>query len=196
MTSESFIKKTLEESKLVLEKTIESNSIINLIQDCINLMVNCHKNKNKIFSCGNGGSMCDATHFAEELTGKFKDDREPIAAMSINDPSHISCTSNDYGYEHIFSRYIEAWGKQNDILLAISTSGNSKNVINATKVSKNKGMKIIGLLGKGGGLLKNLVDYPIIIESQSTERIQEIHIKIIHIFIEGIERKLFPKNYS
>jgi D-sedoheptulose 7-phosphate isomerase len=152
-------------------------------------MASTYQNKGRIFSCGNGGSMCDAMHFAEELTGRFRKDRAPLPAMAISDPSHLSCVSNDYGQDFVFSRYLEAWGTTSDTALLISTSGNSKNIINAAYTAKNQGMKTIALLGKGGGALKDLVD------SNTSDRIQEVHIKCIHIFIEGIERTLFPENY-
>lgn len=152
------------------------------------LMVNSLNNGGKIFSCGNGGSMCDSMHFAEELTGRYRGDRKAIPAISISDPSHISCVSNDYGYEFIFSRFLEAWGQNGDILLAISTSGNSKNVLNAIKVAKEKGMKIIGLTGKSGGEMANLCDVEIRAPySEYADRAQEIHIKVIHSFIDYIE---------
>ena len=119
-----------------------------------------------------------------------------LGAMSISDPSHLTCVGNDYGYEHVFSRHLEGWGNTGDVLLAISTSGNSPNIIEAVKVAKEKKMKVIGLLGKGGGKLKDQVDYPLIVPfTKSTDRVQEIHIKFIHLFIEGIERNLFPENY-
>jgi D-sedoheptulose 7-phosphate isomerase len=159
-------------------------------------MVESYKNNGRVFSCGNGGSMCDAMHFAEELTGRFRKERAPLAAMAISDSSHLSCVANDYGYDFVFSRYVEAWGQQGDVLLAISTSGNSKNVILAVEAAKKKGMKVVGLLGKGGGILKDMVDVPLVVDSSISDRIQEIHIKCIHIFIEGIERNLFPKNYN
>ena len=158
-------------------------------------MVESYKNNGRIFSCGNGGSMCDAMHFAEELTGRFRKERAPLPAMAINDASHLTCVSNDYGYDFIFSRYVEAWGNKGDVLLAISTSGNSKNIVFAVEAAKKKGMKVIGLLGKGGGVLKDIVDVGIVVDSVVSDRIQEVHIKCIHIFIEGIERNLFPENY-
>ena len=158
-------------------------------------MVESYKNNGRIFSCGNGGSMCDAMHFAEELTGRFRKERAPLPAMAINDASHLTCVSNDYGYDFIFSRYLEAWGNSGDILLAISTSGNSPNVILAVEAAKKKGMKVVGLLGKGGGKLSSMCNTSIIVDSMISDRIQEIHIKCIHIFIEGIERQLFPENY-
>lgn len=191
-----FIKSSLHETELTLRRFISNEENIELIHQAINLFVSSFKNDGHIFSCGNGGSMCDSLHFAEELTGRYRKDRRPLPATGISEAGHITCISNDFGFDHIFSRFVEAWGKKNDSLLAISTSGHSKNVINAVEVAKKKGMKIVGLLGKSGGELKHLVDVPIIVDSQITDRIQEIHIKCIHIFIEGIERNLFPEHYQ
>lgn len=147
---------------------------------------------NKVLSCGNGGSMCDAMHFAEELSGRFRENRPALAAMAISDPSYLSCVGNDYGYDQVFSRYLEAFGKQNDVLLAISTSGNSKNVINAIQVAKSKGMKVIGLTGKDGGKMAPLCDVEIRApHSVYADRAQEIHIKVIHSLILYVEQKLF-----
>lgn len=154
-------------------------------------MVSGIKNGGKIISCGNGGSMCDAMHFAEELTGRYRDDRPSIAAVSISDPSHITCVGNDYGFDFIFSRYIESVGQKNDVLLAISTSGNSKNVLNAIKAAKDKGMMIVGLTGKTGGEMAELCDVEIRApHSKYADRAQEIHIKVIHSLIDFIEKKI------
>lgn len=190
-----FIKDSLAQANSTLE-LFQSDENVVQIQRAVDALVSTFDYNGRVFSCGNGGSMCDAMHFAEELTGRYRKDRSALGALAINDPSHISCVANDFGYEFIFSRYLEAWGKQGDCLLAISTSGNSLNVINACNVAKDKGMTTIGLLGKDGGKMKNLVDIPIIVDSPITDRIQEIHIKCIHIFIEGVERSLFPENYS
>ena len=190
-----FINESLAEAQKVLNNFVSNQNNIKNIDSSISLMVESYKKNGRIFSCGNGGSMCDAMHFAEELTGRFRKERAPLPAMAINDASHLTCVSNDYGYDFVFSRYISAWGNQGDILLAISTSGNSKNVILAVEAAKAKGMKVIGLLGKGGGILKDLVDVSLIVDSSVSDRIQEVHIKCIHIFIEGIERSLFPENY-
>lgn len=190
-----FIESALLDSQTTLATFLSNSENIKAIESSIKELIFALKSGNKVFSCGNGGSMCDAMHFAEELTGRFRKDRPSLPAMSISDPAHLSCVSNDFGYEHVFDRFISGWGQKGDILLAISTSGNSKNVILAAQEARKKGMKSIGLLGKDGGALKDLVDYPIIVDSKITDRIQEIHIKIIHIFIEGIERSLFPQNY-
>jgi D-sedoheptulose 7-phosphate isomerase len=146
---------------------------------------------NKIISCGNGGSMCDAMHFAEELTGRYRDDRKSIAAISISDPSHITCVGNDYGFEFIFSRFVEGVGQPGDVLLGISTSGNSKNVLRAIETAKEKGMKVIGLTGKDGGVMAELCDVEIRApHSPYADRAQEIHIKIIHSLIDFIESEI------
>ena len=159
-----------------------------LIETAAQLMVTAILNKKKIISCGNGGSMCDAMHFAEELSGRYRNDRKALPALSISDPSHLSCVANDYGYEFVFSRYIEALGQEGDVLVAISTSGNSKNVIRAIEAAKAKGMKIIGLTGKDGGVMANLCDVEIRAPySVYADRAQEIHIKIIHCLIDQIE---------
>ena len=190
-----FIADSLLDAHLVLTNFISNQNNIANINSAIDMMVESYKNNGRVFSCGNGGSMCDAMHFAEELTGRFRKERAPLAAMAINDPSHLTCVANDYGYDFVFSRYIEAWGQTGDVLVAISTSGNSKNVILAVEAAKKKGLKVIGLLGKGGGALKDMVDVSLVVDSSISDRIQEVHIKCIHIFIEGIERNLFPKNY-
>jgi D-sedoheptulose 7-phosphate isomerase len=145
----------------------------------------------KIIACGNGGSMSDAMHFAEELSGRFRDDRPSIPAISISDPSHISCVANDYGYDQVFSRYIQGLGKAGDVLLAISTSGNSANVIKAAEVSRALGIKVVSLTGKTGGALAAASDIEIRVPHNGyADRIQEIHIKVIHLMIQGIEQRL------
>lgn len=144
----------------------------------------------KVISCGNGGSMCDAMHFAEELTGRYRDNRPSLAAISISDPSHITCVGNDYGFDSIFSRFIEGMGNSGDVLLAISTSGNSKNVLEAAKAAKAKGMTVVALTGKDGGKLASVCDVEIRAPwSGYADRVQEIHIKVIHSLIDYIERQ-------
>ena len=174
---------------------LEDEQLLNNIGQSITKMLKTLRNGGKILSCGNGGSLCDALHFVQELTGRYRKDRPPISAISMGAPAHITCVGNDYGFDYIFSRQVEAWGKQGDCLLAISTSGNSQNIILAVKKAKELKMTSIGLLGKQGGELKELVDFPLIVPHQTTDRIQEIHIKLIHIFIEGIERGLYPHLY-
>ncbi len=176
----------IEAQKTLNEFISEKN--FSLIENAAKQMVESIKNGGKIISCGNGGSMSDAMHFAEELTGRFRENRPAIPAIAISDPSHITCVANDYGFEHIFSRFIEALGNNNDVLLAISTSGNSENILNAIKSAKDKKMKIIGLTGKDGGKMKDLCDIEIRAPySKYSDRVQEIHIKIIHSLIDYIE---------
>lgn len=185
----SSIRKHFEEAQAVLNAFLLDERNFISIENAGKLMVESVKDGGKILSCGNGGSMCDAMHFAEELTGRYRDNRKAIPAISISDPSHISCVGNDYGYEHIFSRYIEALGNKGDVLLAISTSGNSKNVLNAIEVAKSKGMKVVGLTGKDGGAMSNVCDVEIRApHSQYADRAQEIHIKCIHSLIDYIEQ--------
>lgn len=191
----SFIRSSLQEAHSTLTKFIEDEQNIKKIEEAINTFVTSFKNNGRVFSCGNGGSMCDSLHFAEELTGRYRKDRAPLPATGISEAGHITCIANDFGFDYIFSRYVDAWGQKGDTLLAISTSGNSANVIKAVEVAKAKGMKVVGLLGKDGGKLKSMVDVPLIVPCPITDRVQEVHIKCIHIFIEGIERQLFPENY-
>ncbi|MBM6874159.1 D-sedoheptulose 7-phosphate isomerase [Fusobacterium mortiferum] len=150
---------------------------------------------NKVLICGNGGSNCDALHFAEEFTGRFRGDRRALPAIAISDSSHITCVGNDYGFDYIFSRGVEAYGKEGDMFFGISTSGNSSNVIKAVEVAKALGMKTCVLLGKDGGKLKGMCDYEFIIPGKTSDRVQEIHMMILHIIIEGVERIMFPENY-
>lgn len=149
-----------------------------------------------VLSCGNGGSMCDAMHFAEELTGRFRRNRKALRAHAISDPAFLSCTANDFGYEHVFSRYVEAHGRPGDVLLAISTSGTSKNVLLAAEAAKAGGMKVVSLTGKPGSTLGAMADVDVCTPAgHFADRVQELHIKVIHILIELAERQLYPENY-
>jgi len=190
MDLKSEIKKQFEEAQLILSQ-FQNTENFEKIETAIEMMCSALKAGNKIISCGNGGSMCDAMHFAEELSGRFRNNRKGLAAVSISDPSHISCVANDFGYDFVFSRYIEALGQSGDVLLGISTSGSSKNVILAVEEAKKKGMKTLVLTGKDGGKLAELADLEIRAPySEFADRAQEIHIKIIHNFILGIELNL------
>jgi D-sedoheptulose 7-phosphate isomerase len=179
------------EANKVLETFISKGRNFKNIYTAGNIMVASLLAGKKIISCGNGGSMCDAMHFAEELSGKFREERKPLPAIAISDPSYISCTANDFGYDKVFSRFIEAFGQKDDVLLAISTSGNSKNVIQAAKAAKNKEMHVIGLTGKDGGKLAKLCEVEIRApHTEYADRTQEIHIKVIHALIDFIEINL------
>lgn len=179
------------EASEILKKFNEDQTNFEKIKLAGDVMIEAIKNGGKIISCGNGGSMCDAMHFAEELTGRYRDNRSPIPAISISDPSHLSCVANDYGFDFVFSRFAESIGKPGDVLLAISTSGNSVNVINAIHAAKKNEMKIVGLTGKDGGKIAGLVDVEIRApHSQYADRAQEIHIKVIHSLIDYIETNI------
>ena len=184
-------RQNLQEAQKVLNDFLANEANIVAIDGGIELMSASIKTGCKIISCGNGGSMCDAMHFAEELTGRYRNDRPAIPAISISDPSHITCVGNDYGFDQVFSRFVAGVGKSGDVLLAISTSGNSANVLGAAHMAKEKGMKVIGLTGKDGGKLAPLCDIEIRAPHNGyADRVQEIHIKVIHCFIAGIEENL------
>ena len=153
------------------------------------------QNKNKILICGNGGSACDAMHFAEEFTGRYRQDRKALPVIHLGDIGHITCVANDYGYEEVFARGVEAYGQPGDWLIGLSTSGNSANVLKAFQKAKQLGVKTCALLGKEGGKTKGLCDVELIIKGMTADRIQEVHMVILHIVIEGVERILFPENY-
>jgi len=187
----NLIKQQFLEAKSLLESFLADESQLEHIEQAGIMMAMAIRNGHKIISCGNGGSMCDAMHFAEELSGLFREERRALPAIAVSDPSHLTCAGNDYGFEAIFSRFIEAVGQPGDILLAISTSGNSENVVNAAREAKRKGMKVVGLTGKTGGKLAGLCDLEIRApHSEYSDRIQEIHIIIIHSIIIMVENEL------
>lgn len=159
------------------------------------VLIDTFKKGGTVFSCGNGGSHCDAMHFAEEMTGRYRKDRRPLGALALGDASHVTCVSNDYGFQYIFSRQVEGLARPGDALIGLSTSGNSENVVQAFLAAKAKGVKTIALLGRDGGKLKDMADLAIVVPAQTSDRIQEVHIKLIHTVIETVEREIFPENY-
>ena len=184
----------LKEASKVLNDFISKEDTEEKIEKAISLMSDSIKNGGKIISAGNGGSMCDAQHFAEELSGRYRNDRPAYPAIAVCDPSHLTCVGNDYGFDYVFSRFLEGLGFKGDVFLGISTSGNSRNIIECCKVCKDKGLKSIVLLGKDGGKLKDVCDLPIIVPHFGyADRIQEVHTMIIHIMIRGIEDLLAKK---
>jgi D-sedoheptulose 7-phosphate isomerase len=188
---ENIIINNLEEAVVVLQNFLNNNDNVQKINNSASIMSNAVLSGNKIISCGNGGSMSDAMHFAEELTGRFRENRDGISAIAISDPSYITCAANDFGYENVFSRFVNAVGKKGDVLFAISTSGNSQNIINAVNAAKEKQIFSICLTGNNGGKLKDLCDLEIRIEHFGySDRIQEMHIKIIHTLVQLIEIKV------
>lgn len=187
----SLIKTELLEATAVLHSFIDNEENIKQIEKAAELLANSLKQEGKILACGNGGSHCDAMHFAEELTGRYREHRPSYAAIAISDPSHLSCVGNDYGYEYVFSRYLEGVGRKGDVLFCLSTSGNSGNILKAIEVAKSKGISVVALTGKDGGKMAGLADVEIRVPHFGfADRIQEIHIKIIHILIYLIEKKM------
>ncbi len=189
------VRTAFEDARDTLARFLEHRENLEKVSRLAEIMATALQAGHRIYSCGNGGSTCDAMHFAEELTGRYRKDRRALPAQSLSDASHITCTANDYGYDFIFSRAVEAYGRPGDVLLALSTSGNSPNIVKALETARQLGMQTIALLGKDGGKCLALADLAIVAPAQTSDRIQEIHIKIIHIAIEAIERQLFPGLY-
>lgn len=188
----SIIEHSLSEARQALEDFLSSENTVPVMNAMVDVLAECYRNGGKVICCGNGGSLCDATHFAEELTGRFRENRRPLPAMAVNDPAYMTCTGNDFDFNDIFARWVEAFGKEGDVLLAISTSGNSKNVAMAAEQARSMGMKILGLTAEGETLLKGLSDVCLCApRTPHSDRIQEIHIKVIHIVIEALEKVLF-----
>jgi D-sedoheptulose 7-phosphate isomerase len=196
MNSEFFWKEALSEAQITVGQFLNDSAQLKKCAAVSEILINAYKNNGTIFSCGNGGSHCDAMHFAEEMTGRYRKDRRPLAALALGDASHVTCTSNDYGFKYIFSRQIEALGRSGDVIIGLSTSGNSENVLEAFRIAKAKGITTVGLLGKDGGKALELADLSIVIPAQTSDRIQEMHIKLIHTVIETVERHFFPEHYA
>lgn len=191
------VRAALAEAQSALQSLLANEETLARVSESGILLADTFKGGGRVFSCGIGGSMCDAMHFTEELSGRFRGDRPSLAAMSISDASHISCVSNDYGYEFVFSRYLEAHARAGDALVAISTSGTSKNVVNAALVARQKGVKVIGMTGKRECPLAEASDVLLATPAGAyADRVQELHIKLIHIMIELVERQMFPRNYE
>jgi len=190
----AMIQENLAEAASVLEEFMAEEANMDAIERAAVILTETIRNGGKIISCGNGGSMTDAMHFAEELSGLFRNDRRALPALSISDASHITCAANDFGFEAIFSRYVEALGRRGDVLLPISTSGNSMNLIKAAEVARQRGMKVLALTGKTGGLLASIADEEIRVKGRKySDRIQEVHIKVLHILVTLIEAELSPQ---
>lgn len=191
------VKAALVEARQALDALIAVDQTQEAIVQASELMAETIRRGGKILSCGNGGSLCDSMHFAEEMTGRFRSDRPGYAAIAIADASHMSCVGNDYGYRAVFSRYVEAVGRPGDVLLAITTSGTSANVIDAVEAAHKNGMKVVGLTGKFDSPLAQKADVAIVTPAgRWADRVQELHIKCIHILIELVERQLAPENYK
>ncbi|MGC9423959.1 MULTISPECIES: D-sedoheptulose 7-phosphate isomerase [unclassified Vibrio] len=188
---QDLIKRELTEAAEVLNTFLADEQNIANIEAAAKMIADSFKQGGKVLSCGNGGSHCDAMHFAEELTGRYRENRPGYPGIAISDPSHLSCVSNDFGYDYVFSRYVEAVGRQGDVLFGLSTSGNSGNILKAIEAAQAKGMKTIALTGKEGGKMAGLADIEIRVPHFGyADRIQEVHIKIIHIIIQLIEKEM------
>lgn len=188
---QDLIRNELTEAADVLNKFLSDDHNITQIEAAAKMIAESFKQDGKVLSCGNGGSHCDAMHFAEELTGRYRENRPGYAGIAISDPSHLSCVSNDFGYDYVFSRYVEAVGRSGDVLFGLSTSGNSGNILKAIEAAKAKGMKTIALTGKDGGQMAGVADIEIRVPHFGyADRIQEVHIKIIHIVIQLIEKEM------
>jgi D-sedoheptulose 7-phosphate isomerase len=197
MSDTGAVRTALEEAAASLARLLADTATIERIAAAGALLTDTFAAGGRAYSCGNGGSMCDAMHFAEELTGRFRDNRPGYAALAISDASHLTCVGNDYGYEQVFARFLEAHGRAGDVLLAITTSGGSRNVIAAATTARELGMKVIALTGRSDAPISKLADIAIVTPGgKYADRVQELHIKVIHILIELVERRLAPDNYK
>ena len=191
------IESSLREASSALDALLSDPVALAAVADAAALLIRTFEQRGRVYSCGNGGSMCDAMHFAEELTGRYRRDRGALAASAISDVGHLTCVGNDLGYEHVFSRYLEAHGRQGDCLVALSTSGTSKNILRAAEVAKSLGLAVIVLSGSRSEVLSSLSTVYVCTPGGAfADRVQELHIKVLHIFIELVERHFFPGNYD
>jgi D-sedoheptulose 7-phosphate isomerase len=194
---QNHITSSLQEASSALAALLANPAALASVEQAAQLLIRTFEAKGRVYSCGNGGSMCDAMHFAEELTGRYRKDRPALGATAISDAGHLTCVGNDHGYENVFARYIEGHGRQGDCLLALSTSGTSKNVIRAAEAARALGVKVIILSGKRSDKLEPLADvYVCTPGGHYADRVQELHIKVLHILIELVERHFFPANYA
>lgn len=187
------IRRSFTAAQNALADFLRDESRLQTISDIAGLIADRFRIGGKVLICGNGGSLCDAMHFAEELTGRFHEDRPALPAIALTDPAHITCVGNDYGFDQVFSRGVEAYARPEDVVIGISTSGNSANIINALEAARSLGCSTVALLGKDGGKLAGTCHHQLIVPATDTARIQEIHTMILHILIECIESKLFHK---
>lgn len=191
MKANQAIRTHFEEAAQLLERVLGDAAFLEAVDAAGHVLVDTLKQGGKAISCGNGGSMCDAMHFAEELSGRYREDRKALAALCCSDPSHLTCVGNDYGFDQVFARYVEALGRPGDALLAISTSGNSANVVAAARKAQALGIRVIALTGKSGGELAGCCDVEVRVPWDGyADRVQEVHIKVIHSLIDHVEREL------
>lgn len=193
--SKSPLAQSFQDAYSTLADFIANPENLSKVDKLAELMAERFNEGKKVIIFGNGGSACDAAHFAEEFTGRYRKDRRALPVITVNDAGHITCVSNDYGFEEVFSRMVEAFCSEKDIVIGLSTSGNSTNVVKAMEAAKDRDAVTVALIGKDGGKMKGRYDFEWIIPGETSDRIQEIHMLILHILIEGVERILFPENY-
>jgi len=197
LQADRYVEYSLREAKVVLDGLLADKVALEAISEAGALLIETFERRGRVFSCGNGGSMCDAMHFAEEFTGRYRKDRAALAAIAISDAGYLSCVGNDLGFEQVFSRYLEAHGRSGDCLVALSTSGSSKNVLRAAEAAHSMGMQVIGLTGRCDAALARLCTIHICTPAcQFADRVQELHIKVLHILVELVERHFFHENYD
>jgi D-sedoheptulose 7-phosphate isomerase len=189
------VRDSLAEGRTVLDVFSADGANAAAVASMARIIAKCFRTGNKVLACGNGGSACDATHFAEEFTGRYRKDRRALPAIALVDGAYLSCVANDYGFDEVFARGVSAYGQAGDVLLAISTSGNSRNVIRAVEEAGKRGMAVLLLLGRDGGSLRGRGDTEIVVAGDNSDRIQEVHMLALHILVECVERDLFPENY-
>lgn len=183
---------SLGEARTLLDWLVRHEIENRTLAQMVLRLADCLRAGGRVLTCGNGGSMCDAMHFAEELSGRNRADRPAVSAQCMSDVGHLTCVANDYGFEHVFSRGVEAWARPGDTLLVFSTSGRSVNLLRAGEAARARQVSVLGLLGRDGGPLKGLCDLSLVVPGQTSDRIQEVHIKAAHLLIEGVEESLFP----
>jgi D-sedoheptulose 7-phosphate isomerase len=184
------LRASLESARSVLTALLSDAATLERLAKAGEALQRCYATGNKVIICGNGGSLCDASHFAEELTGRFRDDRPPLPAIAVSEPGHLTCTANDYGFDQVFARSVKALGKPGDVVILLSTSGNSPNCVVAAETASQMGLTTIALLGKGGGTLASKCTHAIVVPGSTSDRIQELHMLILHIWVETIEAGL------
>ncbi len=192
---EQYIRQALGDARTALERFIEHSDAITTLNAMATRVSGCFGSGGKVLACGNGGSACDAAHFAQEFTGRYRGDRAALPVISLLDGSHLTCVGNDYGFNEVFARGVAAFGRSGDILVALTTSGNSPNVLRAVEEAQSRDMDVLLFLGRDGGALKGKGTLELIVPGATADRIQEVHMLLLHILIEGVERRLFPANY-
>ena len=191
------IDSALSDASQALDALRRNSQVLDRIEEVARALVQTFNAGGKVIAAGNGGSMCDAMHLAEELAGRFRDDRRALPAIAISDPGVLSCIANDYGYERVFARFLEAHGRSGDLFVGISTSGNSPNVLAAASTARAIGMRTVALVGRPGSPLESATDLTIVTPAgRYSDRVQELHIKVIHVLIELVEREMFAKPAS